>query len=266
MYFLDAQCFEVLALFCVFRANADIAQVRAKARQEQAAYQASLRKEQMKVDSLERTLEQKVSSNDSFPPSNGITTRERIIQYRNLCDRTKRSRSWRRSVMSWSLKWGRVSDCTARRPHFKMRKNYLMSKAHQVCLPKDRIGLRYFSCWRCVQRSHRHGVLITPLYISDVSVGGFCLKVFNIISLMKRVWVRVWEKNIVKLSIMMLLPWQPLREKTVYLLLLLSPRRVRESHRCRYSANITVTYCMWQEDCRGDVWICCRKTVPAHFW
>ncbi|XP_041865858.1 uncharacterized protein tacc2 isoform X3 [Melanotaenia boesemani] len=41
------------------KANAEIAQVRGKAKQEQAAYQASLRKEQMKVDSLERTLEQK---------------------------------------------------------------------------------------------------------------------------------------------------------------------------------------------------------------
>uniref|UniRef100_A0A3Q3NAI8 Transforming, acidic coiled-coil containing protein 2 n=1 Tax=Mastacembelus armatus TaxID=205130 RepID=A0A3Q3NAI8_9TELE len=41
------------------KANSEIAQVRAKAKQEQAAYQASLRKEQMKVDSLERTLEQK---------------------------------------------------------------------------------------------------------------------------------------------------------------------------------------------------------------
>ncbi|XP_057197705.1 uncharacterized protein tacc2 isoform X2 [Triplophysa rosa] len=41
------------------KANADIAQVRTKAKQEQAANQASLRKEQMKVDSLERTLEQK---------------------------------------------------------------------------------------------------------------------------------------------------------------------------------------------------------------
>ncbi|XP_047208001.1 uncharacterized protein tacc2 isoform X11 [Girardinichthys multiradiatus] len=41
------------------KANAEIAQVRSKARQEQAAHQASLRKEQMKVDSLERTLEQK---------------------------------------------------------------------------------------------------------------------------------------------------------------------------------------------------------------
>ncbi|XP_049591524.1 serine-rich adhesin for platelets isoform X8 [Syngnathus scovelli] len=41
------------------RANSDIAQVRAKSKQEQAAHQASLRKEQMKVESLERTLEQK---------------------------------------------------------------------------------------------------------------------------------------------------------------------------------------------------------------
>ncbi|XP_063730380.1 transforming acidic coiled-coil-containing protein 2-like isoform X8 [Eleginops maclovinus] len=41
------------------KANSDIAHVRAKAMQEQAAHQASLRKEQMKVDSLERTLEQK---------------------------------------------------------------------------------------------------------------------------------------------------------------------------------------------------------------
>ncbi|XP_059422154.1 transforming acidic coiled-coil-containing protein 2 isoform X7 [Carassius carassius] len=41
------------------KANAEIAQVRVKAKQEQAAYQASLRKEQMKVDSLERTMEQK---------------------------------------------------------------------------------------------------------------------------------------------------------------------------------------------------------------
>ncbi|XP_037534281.1 transforming acidic coiled-coil-containing protein 2 isoform X3 [Nematolebias whitei] len=41
------------------KANSEIAQVRVKSKQEQAAYQASLRKEQMKVDSLERTLEQK---------------------------------------------------------------------------------------------------------------------------------------------------------------------------------------------------------------
>ncbi|XP_073452316.1 transforming acidic coiled-coil-containing protein 2 isoform X3 [Aquarana catesbeiana] len=41
------------------RANSDIAQVRTKSLQEQAAYQASLRKEQLRVDALERTLEQK---------------------------------------------------------------------------------------------------------------------------------------------------------------------------------------------------------------
>ncbi|XP_051503746.1 uncharacterized protein LOC127411905 isoform X3 [Myxocyprinus asiaticus] len=41
------------------KANSEIAQVRSKAKQEQAAHQASLRKEHMKVDSLERTLEQK---------------------------------------------------------------------------------------------------------------------------------------------------------------------------------------------------------------
>ncbi|KAG8435638.1 hypothetical protein GDO86_013538 [Hymenochirus boettgeri] len=41
------------------RANAEIAQVRTKSQQEQVAYQASLRKEQLRVDALERTLEQK---------------------------------------------------------------------------------------------------------------------------------------------------------------------------------------------------------------
>lgn len=46
------------------RANAEIAQVRGKAQQEQVAYQASLRKEQLKVDALERTLEQKVTCSE----------------------------------------------------------------------------------------------------------------------------------------------------------------------------------------------------------
>uniref|UniRef100_UPI00398E614D transforming acidic coiled-coil-containing protein 2-like isoform X2 n=1 Tax=Pristiophorus japonicus TaxID=55135 RepID=UPI00398E614D len=41
------------------KANAEIAQVRAKSKSEQTAFQASLRKEQMKVESLEKTLEQK---------------------------------------------------------------------------------------------------------------------------------------------------------------------------------------------------------------
>ncbi|KAL2302734.1 hypothetical protein Nmel_010182, partial [Mimus melanotis] len=48
-------------------ANAEIAQVRGKAQQEQAAYQASLRKEQLKVDALERTLEQKVNQESTLP-------------------------------------------------------------------------------------------------------------------------------------------------------------------------------------------------------
>ncbi|KAM4636446.1 transforming acidic coiled-coil-containing protein 2 isoform 2-T2 [Discoglossus pictus] len=41
------------------RANSEIAQVRGKSQQEQVAYQASLRKEQLRVDALERALEQK---------------------------------------------------------------------------------------------------------------------------------------------------------------------------------------------------------------
>ncbi|MBZ3882964.1 Transforming acidic coiled-coil-containing protein 2 [Sciurus carolinensis] len=49
------------------RANAEIAQVRGKAQQEQAAYQASLRKEQLRVDALERTLEQKVTGRGWAP-------------------------------------------------------------------------------------------------------------------------------------------------------------------------------------------------------
>lgn len=65
MVFIPVQVLKgnFIVLFSLFisRANAEIAQVRSKAKQEQAAHQASLRKEQMKVDSLERTLEQKVS-------------------------------------------------------------------------------------------------------------------------------------------------------------------------------------------------------------
>lgn len=46
-----------------FRANEEIAQVRSKAKSETAALQATLRKEQMRIQSLERSLEQKVSHN-----------------------------------------------------------------------------------------------------------------------------------------------------------------------------------------------------------
>lgn len=64
----------------VSRANADIAHVRVKAKQEQVAYQASLRKEQMKVDSLERTLEQKVSST-SWCPRPVVSKRVKSLYY-----------------------------------------------------------------------------------------------------------------------------------------------------------------------------------------
>ncbi|NXP14432.1 TACC3 protein, partial [Thinocorus orbignyianus] len=49
-----------------FRANEEIAQVRSKAESEIAALQASLRKEQMRIQSLERTLEQKTKENDEL--------------------------------------------------------------------------------------------------------------------------------------------------------------------------------------------------------
>ncbi|KAM6136743.1 transforming acidic coiled-coil-containing protein 3 [Phoenicopterus ruber ruber] len=48
------------------RANEEIAQVRSKAKSETAALQASLRKEQMRIQSLERSLEQKTKENDEL--------------------------------------------------------------------------------------------------------------------------------------------------------------------------------------------------------
>ncbi|KAM4708174.1 transforming acidic coiled-coil-containing protein 3 [Discoglossus pictus] len=48
------------------RANEEIAQVRSKSKSETAALQASLRKEQMRVQSLERALEQKAKENDEL--------------------------------------------------------------------------------------------------------------------------------------------------------------------------------------------------------
>ena len=51
-------CF--LPLHSITRANEEIAQVRTKAKAESAALHAGLRKEQMKVESLERALQQKV--------------------------------------------------------------------------------------------------------------------------------------------------------------------------------------------------------------
>ncbi|KAM9192969.1 transforming acidic coiled-coil-containing protein 3 isoform 2-T2 [Mergus octosetaceus] len=48
------------------QANEEIAQVRSKAKSETAALQASLRKEQMRIQSLERSLEQKAKENDEL--------------------------------------------------------------------------------------------------------------------------------------------------------------------------------------------------------
>ncbi|KAF1439617.1 Transforming acidic coiled-coil-containing protein 3, partial [Spheniscus demersus] len=48
------------------QANEEIAQVRSKAKSETAALQASLRKEQMRIQSLERSLEQKTKENDEL--------------------------------------------------------------------------------------------------------------------------------------------------------------------------------------------------------
>ena len=59
-------CF--LSLRSINRANEEIAQVRTKAKAESAALHAGLRKEQMKVESLERALQQKVRGAVSRPP------------------------------------------------------------------------------------------------------------------------------------------------------------------------------------------------------
>ncbi|XP_068799685.1 transforming acidic coiled-coil-containing protein 3 isoform X2 [Struthio camelus] len=48
------------------QANEEIAQVRSRAKSETAALQASLRKEQMRIQSLERSLEQKTKENDEL--------------------------------------------------------------------------------------------------------------------------------------------------------------------------------------------------------
>ncbi|NXR07227.1 TACC3 protein, partial [Semnornis frantzii] len=48
------------------RANEEISQVRSKAKSETAVLQATLRKEQMKIQSLEKSLEQKAKENDEL--------------------------------------------------------------------------------------------------------------------------------------------------------------------------------------------------------
>lgn len=85
----------ISAIPCDSRANSEIAQVRVKAKQEQAAYQASLRKEQMKVDSLERTLEQKVGVHSSADrrwrssrpsPNSHVFQNKEIEELTKICD------------------------------------------------------------------------------------------------------------------------------------------------------------------------------------
>ncbi|NWH29648.1 TACC3 protein, partial [Chloropsis cyanopogon] len=49
-----------------FRANEEIAQLHSKAKSEAAVLQATLRKEQMRVQSLERSLEQKTKEIDEL--------------------------------------------------------------------------------------------------------------------------------------------------------------------------------------------------------
>ncbi|NXD34945.1 TACC3 protein, partial [Copsychus sechellarum] len=52
--------------YACFRTNETIAQVRSKADAETAALQATLRKEQMRIQSLERSLEQKTKEIDEL--------------------------------------------------------------------------------------------------------------------------------------------------------------------------------------------------------
>lgn len=64
LQFVDT-CFAQLPIICLIllvpnRANEEIAQVRAKSNSESVALSASLRKEQMRVESLERAVLQKV--------------------------------------------------------------------------------------------------------------------------------------------------------------------------------------------------------------
>lgn len=100
------------------RANAEIAQVRGKAQQEQAAYQASLRKEQLKVDALERTLEQKVNQESALPraklclrivlqlPGPGDSSTPQILGQNPVCTAGPRFDS------SPSV-WGQSSGCAS---------------------------------------------------------------------------------------------------------------------------------------------------------
>lgn len=52
---------QISDLFFIFRANEEIAEVRGKNKAEISALQVQLRREQLKVQSLEKSLDQKVS-------------------------------------------------------------------------------------------------------------------------------------------------------------------------------------------------------------
>lgn len=60
--FICEPCGVCLTLSSLLRANEEIAEVRSKNKAELSALQAQLRREQLKVQSLEKSLDQKVSS------------------------------------------------------------------------------------------------------------------------------------------------------------------------------------------------------------
>lgn len=78
------------------RANEEIAQVRAKANTEAVALNAGLRKEQMKVESLERAVLQKVGGCLNVLEFVFIICHHHLFVPRRI----KRSKSSRRSAMS----------------------------------------------------------------------------------------------------------------------------------------------------------------------
>lgn len=90
--FVDT-CFAQLPIICLLflvpnRANEEIAQVRAKANSESVALSASLRKEQMRVESLERAVLQKVravSSQGSGFSAKGLKAMLKKVNVNVVC-------------------------------------------------------------------------------------------------------------------------------------------------------------------------------------
>lgn len=121
----------VVSLFCkrntVNRANEEIAQVRTKAKAESAALHAGLRKEQMKVESLERALQQKVRR--GAPVATGtlvvilgsglqcIWMKAALPFCSNLhSGRDKQGRPWDSRACWWELSWAACRE-EVRGPH-----------------------------------------------------------------------------------------------------------------------------------------------------